>query len=186
MVLFPETNLIPLCLNHHIWSWQNLIYTNVKVAITHNGKSKINGGYFFAKSHGEVTFILKGIENWGHRASCQFLKNPKISTFISLDQRQSFFCIYNGQQLLPTTLHHQWASQKRTISYNQKKKFTLPVFSYIEQNCKRFLDDSFIFLRLSLIKPNKLLDELNNINLAIQFTVKINYNPTPISWYHEN
>ena len=90
-------------------------------------------------------------------------------------------------------LHIQWTTtfanyatssvgfQKKTISYNQKKKFTLPVFSYIEQNCKRFLDDSFIFLRLSLIKPNKLLDELNNINLAIQFTVKINYNPTPIS-----
>ena len=37
-----------------------------------------------------------------------------------------------------------------------RNKFTLPVSKYFEQNKKRFLDDCFIFLRLSLIKPNKL------------------------------
>ena len=47
-----------------------------------------------------------------------------------------------------------------------RKKFTLPVSNYFEQNWGRFLDDCFIFLRLSLINPNKLLDVLNNINPA--------------------
>ena len=53
-----------------------------------------------------------------------------------------------------------------------RNKFTLPVSNYFEQNWKRFLDDCFIFLRLSLIKPNELLDVLNNINPAIQFTME--------------
>ena len=35
-----------------------------------------------------------------------------------------------------------------------RNKFTLPASNYYEQNWKRFLDDCFIFLRLSLIKPN--------------------------------
>ena len=48
-----------------------------------------------------------------------------------------------------------------------RNKFTLPVSDYFEQNWKRFLDDCFIFLRLSLIKPNELLDVLNNINPVI-------------------
>ena len=54
-----------------------------------------------------------------------------------------------------------------------RNNFTLPVSNYVEQNWKRFLDDCFIFLRLSLIKPNKLLYVLNHINSAIQFTVEI-------------
>ena len=49
-----------------------------------------------------------------------------------------------------------------------KNKFTLPVSNYFEQIWKRFLYDCFIFLRLSLIKPNELLNVLNNINPAIQ------------------
>ena len=53
-----------------------------------------------------------------------------------------------------------------------RNTFTLPVSNYFEQNWKRFLDDCFIFLRLSLIKPNELLHILNNINPAIQFTVE--------------
>ena len=35
-----------------------------------------------------------------------------------------------------------------------RSKFTLLVSNYFEQNWKRFLDDFFISLRLSLIKPN--------------------------------
>ena len=54
-----------------------------------------------------------------------------------------------------------------------RNKFTLPVSNYFEQNWKRFLDDCFIFLRLSVIKPNELLEFLNNINPAIQFTMEI-------------
>ena len=42
----------------------------------------------------------------------------------------------------------------------------------IEQNWKRFLDDCFILLRSILIKPNELLDALNNINPAIEFTME--------------
>ena len=53
-----------------------------------------------------------------------------------------------------------------------RNKFTLPVSNYFEQNWKRLLDYSFIFLRLSFKKPNKLLDVLNNINPAIQFTME--------------
>ena len=53
-----------------------------------------------------------------------------------------------------------------------KHKFTLPVSKYFEQNWKIFLDDCFIFSRLSLIKPNKFLDVLNNINAVIQFTLE--------------
>ena len=55
-----------------------------------------------------------------------------------------------------------------------RNKFTLSVSNYFEQNWKRFLDDCFIFLRLSLIKPYELLDVLNNINPAIQFTMETN------------
>ena len=36
-----------------------------------------------------------------------------------------------------------------------RNKFTLPVSNYFEQNWKRFLDDCFILLILSLIKPNE-------------------------------
>ena len=53
-----------------------------------------------------------------------------------------------------------------------RNKFTLPVCNYFEQNWKRFLDDCYIFLRLSLIKPSKLLDVVNSINPAIQFTME--------------
>ena len=53
-----------------------------------------------------------------------------------------------------------------------RNKFTLPVSNYFEQNWRRFLDDCFIFLRLSLIRPNKLLHVLNNINPPIQFTME--------------
>ena len=55
-----------------------------------------------------------------------------------------------------------------------RNKFTLPVSNYFEQNWKTFLDDCFIFLRLSLIKPNELLEVLNNINPAIQLTMETN------------
>ena len=51
-----------------------------------------------------------------------------------------------------------------------KNKFTLPVSNYFEQNWKNFFDDYFIFS--SLIKPNELLDVLNNINPAILFTME--------------
>ena len=60
-----------------------------------------------------------------------------------------------------------------------RNKFTLPVYNYFEQNWKRFLDDCFIFSRLSLIKPNELLDVLNNINPAIQFTMETSDNQHP-------
>ena len=43
-----------------------------------------------------------------------------------------------------------------------RNKFTLPVSTYFEQKWKIFLDDCFIFSRFSLIKPNELLDVLNN------------------------
>ena len=42
---------------------------------------------------------------------------------------------------------------------------------FLKQNWERFLDDCFIFLRLSLIKANELLDALNNINTVTQFTI---------------
>ena len=51
-------------------------------------------------------------------------------------------------------------------------KFTLPVSNYFEENWKNFLDNCFIFSRLSLIKPNELLNVLNNINPAIQVTME--------------
>ena len=57
-----------------------------------------------------------------------------------------------------------------------RNKLTLPVFKNFEQNWTRFLDDCFIFLRLSLIKPSELLDFLNNINPAIQFTMETSNN----------
>ena len=44
-----------------------------------------------------------------------------------------------------------------------RNKSTLPVSNHFEQKCKIFLDDCFIFLRLSLIKTNELLDVLNKI-----------------------
>ena len=53
-----------------------------------------------------------------------------------------------------------------------RNKFTLPVSNYFEQNWKRFSDDCYVFLRLSLIKPNELLDVLNNINPAIQLIME--------------
>ena len=60
-----------------------------------------------------------------------------------------------------------------------RNKFTLPVSNYFEQNWKRFLDEGFIFLRLSLIKPNELLDVLNNISPAIQFTMETSDSQLP-------
>ena len=42
-----------------------------------------------------------------------------------------------------------------------------------------FLNDYFIFLRLSLRKPNKLLDILNDINSAIQFTMEASNTQCP-------
>ena len=53
-----------------------------------------------------------------------------------------------------------------------RNKFTPPVSNNFEQNWKRFLGDCFIFLRLSLIKPNELLDNLNKINPAIQLAIE--------------
>ena len=56
-----------------------------------------------------------------------------------------------------------------------RNKFTLPFSNYFEQNwtiLSRFLDDCYIFLKLSLIKPNELLDVLNNVNPVIQFTTE--------------
>ena len=61
-----------------------------------------------------------------------------------------------------------------------RNKFTLPVSNYFEQNWKRFLDDCFIFLRLSLIKSNELLDVLNNINAAIQFSTETSDTQLPL------
>ena len=60
-----------------------------------------------------------------------------------------------------------------------RNKFTLLVSNYFEQNWKRFLYDCFIFLRLSLIKPNELLDVLININPAIQFNIERSDNQLP-------
>ena len=60
-----------------------------------------------------------------------------------------------------------------------KNKVTLPVSNYFEQNWKRVLNDCFTFFRLSLIKPNELLDVLNNINQAIQFTLETSDNQLP-------
>ena len=60
-----------------------------------------------------------------------------------------------------------------------KNKVTLPVSNYFEQNWKRVLNDCFTFFRLSLIKPNELLDVLNNINQAIQFTLETSDNQSP-------
>ena len=57
-----------------------------------------------------------------------------------------------------------------------RHKFTLQISNYFEQNWKRFLDDFFIFSKLSLIKPNELLDVLNNINPAIPFTIETSDN----------
>ena len=47
-------------------------------------------------------------------------------------------------------------------------KFTLPPSNYSEQNWKRFLDDCFIFLRLSLIKPNELKKKRRSLWIFIQ------------------
>ena len=53
-----------------------------------------------------------------------------------------------------------------------RSKSTLPISNHFEQNWKIFLDDCFIFLRLSLIKPNELLNALNNSNPSTQFTME--------------
>ena len=60
-----------------------------------------------------------------------------------------------------------------------RNKFTPPVSNHFEQNWKIFLDNGFIFLRLSLIKANKLLDVLNNINPVIQFTTEVSDTQLP-------
>ena len=56
--------------------------------------------------------------------------------------------------------------------YRNKKKITFPFSSYFEENWKIFSDDCFIFLRLNLIKPKKLLDMLNEINPDIKLLWK--------------
>ena len=53
-----------------------------------------------------------------------------------------------------------------------RNMLTRPISNYFEQNWQWFLDDCFIFLRVSLIKPDELLDVLNNINAAMQFTME--------------
>ena len=53
-----------------------------------------------------------------------------------------------------------------------RNNFILPVSNYFEQNWKRFL-------RLSLIKPNELLEVLSNVNPAIQFTMEISDTQLP-------
>ena len=60
-----------------------------------------------------------------------------------------------------------------------RNKFTVPVCNYFKKNWKRFLDDCFIFLILSLIKPNELLDVLHNISPAIRFTMEISDTQLP-------
>ena len=80
------------------------------------------------------------------------------------------FCIING--LL-------WS---RTICYNQKQVHSSSLWLFWTKLKKRFLDDCFIFLRLSIVMLKKLLDVLNNINPAIQF---IKWYPVPIYWYYD-
>ena len=58
------------------------------------------------------------------------------------------------------------------LYYTIRNKFTLPVSNYFEQNWKIFLEYCFIFLRLSLIKPNE-------INPVIQFTTETSYTQLP-------
>ena len=53
-----------------------------------------------------------------------------------------------------------------------RNKFIPPVSNNFEKNWKIFLGDCFIILRLSLIKPNELLDNLNKINPAIQLAIE--------------
>ena len=52
-----------------------------------------------------------------------------------------------------------------------RNMLTRPISNYFEQNWQWFLDDCFIFSRVSLIKPDELLDVLNKINLAMQFAI---------------
>ena len=95
------------------------------------------------------------------------------SNSITFDE-MFFFCKYKRPQwiqfLLRLTLHYNGLPCNRTICYNQIQVYSSSL--NFEQNWKRFLDDRFIFLRLSLKKPNGLLDVLNNINSAIQFTME--------------
>ena len=49
---------------------------------------------------------------------------------------------------------------------------TSSLYQSLTKNWKRFLDDCSIFLRLSLITANELLDVLNKINPALQFTME--------------
>ena len=92
-----------------------------------------------------------------------------------------FICKYKRPQwiqFLPRlTLHYNGLPCNRTICYNQIQVYSSSL--YFEQNWKRLLDDRFIFLRLSLKKPNGLLDVLNNINSAIQFTMETSRNQLP-------
>ena len=67
-----------------------------------------------------------------------------------------------------------------SVGYNEielyaiiTKKFALPVSYYFQQNWKRFLDDC-------LIKPNELLDVLNNVNPVIQFTMETSHTQLPL------
>ena len=86
-----------------------------------------------------------------------------------------FICKYKGPQWVqfaPTYATLSMGFHEIELYAIIRNKFTLPISNYFEQNWKRFLDDCFIFLRLSLIKPNELLDVLNNINPAIQFTME--------------
>ena len=85
-------------------------------------------------------------------------------------------CKYKGPQkvgLLPDLRYIiNGLPWNKTICYNQFNKFTPPVSNHFEQNWKIFLDNGFTFLRLSLIKANKLLNVLNNISPVIQFTTE--------------
>ena len=72
-----------------------------------------------------------------------------------------FICKYKGPQWVqfaPTYATLSMGFHEIELYAIIRNKFTLPVSNYFEQNWKRFLDDCFAFLTLSLIKPNKLLD----------------------------
>ena len=66
-----------------------------------------------------------------------------------------------------------------TMGYHEEKLYTIIRNKFndsqsrcFEKNWKRFLDDCFIYLSESFMKPKDLLNILNNINPAIQFTVE--------------
>ena len=146
-----------------------------------------------------VTFGVCGLyinipHEFGTRAIEYFVsnnrqsKNPMFTTqfvleaasFILSNNSMTFdemFCLQIQGTAMGKIFAHTYATL--SISFHEielyaiiRNKFTISVSKYFEQNWKGFLDDCFIFLTLSLIKPNKLLDVLNNINPAIQFTME--------------